>query len=96
MATPNYKAWQICLVGAIISVGMNQAVMYMPHLLQVSMLMAWKVAMYLLQVSLLMAWKAAMYILNFPQVLPVQKFLGWGVLGVQTSVHRNATNTTNL
>ena len=81
MATPNYKAWQICLVGAIISMGMNQAVMYMPHLLQVSMLMAWK---------------AAMYMLNFPQVLPVQKFVGWGVLGVQTSVHRNATNTTNL
>jgi hypothetical protein len=25
VATPNYNAWQICLVGAIISVGMNQA-----------------------------------------------------------------------
>jgi hypothetical protein len=89
VATPNYNAWQICLVGAIISMGMNQAVMYMPHLLQVSMLMAWKAAMYMLQASMLMTWKAAMYMLHLLQVLPVQRFAGWGV---QTGVYRNTTN----
>jgi hypothetical protein len=27
-----YKVWQICLIGVIISVGMNQAIQYMPLL----------------------------------------------------------------
>jgi hypothetical protein len=80
VATPRYKVWQICLVGAIISVGMNQAVMYMPHLLQVLLLMAWKIVMHMLHLL---------------RVLLVRKLVAWNVVGVRfAGIHANTTNAT--
>jgi len=43
-AASNYKVWQICLIVAIISFGVNQAVLYMQQMLQVLLvriLVAW-------------------------------------------------------
>lgn len=79
MATPHYKVWQICLVGAIASVGINQAVMYMPHLLRAFLLMACMV----------------MYVLHLLRVLLVQKLVAWNVVGVRfAGIHTNVTNAT--
>jgi hypothetical protein len=40
-ATSQYNAWQICLITAVASVALNQAVWYVPRLLKFLILAVW-------------------------------------------------------